>query len=216
MKMLYNLRMKYLDQKLPVIERTLVGFSFHSGNAYFTRLGNKLGLINGMRSLSLNDHSIVIYFISKENLKALIKTYKTRIKQRKDKLYGLPTIVQLVAFLKYIFIRNKRAKELFGVFRVKAYEDKNLYLSIALDIAKEVSKTEIEWFDYGVEEDEHEESIFKYIYYFEFKDIQISFHSDILYSNVPKFNKEWNGINNESFPIRITQIRKWLKNGKDN
>lgn len=74
---------------------------------------------------------------------------------------------------------------------------------MALNIAKRIRN---EHFIYGWQQDPSEE-YYQYIYYFQYKDKQVSFHNDILYKKVPEFKGQWIGYKNESFPFNLRIVK---------
>jgi len=44
---------------------------------------------------------------------------------------------------------------------------------------------------------------FEFVYYFQIGNKQVSFHSNIEYSNCPEFKGNWIGHRNESFPFKL-------------
>lgn len=140
------------------------------------------------------------YLFFRHSFLALLDKYQKKIQTKRDKFYKKKPLTQLILVLKYIFQRNIRAKEVFKrSAKYKAYDDKEDFLRIALDIAKEVRYKQ---FSYGWEEDVHAIN-YEYVYYFQLKDKQVSFHSSKLYLDVPEFQGTWTGIRNTDFPLKI-------------
>jgi hypothetical protein len=88
----------------------------------------------------------------------------------------------------------------------KAYGDKTQFLRLALDIAKKIKNND---FSFGWQEDPGAIN-FEYVYYFQFREKQVSFHSDQLYLGVPEFEGQWIGEINETFPFDLRAIKKYL------
>ena len=106
--------------------------------------------------------------------------------------------------LKYIFKRNNRAKEVKKYSaRLNAYDDKTEFLELGLRLAEKIKN---EAFSYGYQTDPAN-SYHHYIYYFQLSDKQISFHSERLFSDCPKFEGKWIGYRNESFPFKTPRIK---------
>lgn len=76
--------------------------------------------------------------------------------------------------------------------------DKNEFLELVLNIAAKVKN---ENFSFGFQWDP-DELYYPIIYYFQFGDKQVSFHSNYEKEGVPKFQGQWIGYRNESFPFK--------------
>lgn len=138
------------------------------------------------------------YLILENDFKRLRAIFKKRIIEKRNRFHQQAYAIQLNQILKYIFQRNNRAKENFKYSAIqKAYNDKQEFLDLALDIAKKISNEE---FNYGWQEDP-KQSYHPYIYYFQIGSRQISFHSNQLRLDCPEFQGTWIGYRNEKFPF---------------
>ena len=143
------------------------------------------------------------YLILENDFKRLRANFKKRIIEKRNRFYQQDHLIQLIQILKYIFQRNNRAKENFKYSAIqKAYNDKQEFLDLALDIAKKITNEE---FSYGWQEDP-KQSYQQYLYYFQIGSNQISFHSNELRLDCPEFRGVWIGYRNLSFPFKMSKI----------
>ncbi len=142
------------------------------------------------------------YLILENDFKRLRNIFKKRIIEKRNRFHQQAYLIQLIQILKYIFQRNNRAKVNFKYSAIqKAYNDKQEFLDLALDIARKIKKNE---FSYGWQEDP-KQSYHQYIYYFQLGKNQVSFHSSELILDIPEFQGNWIGYKNEMFPLKIKQ-----------
>ncbi len=142
------------------------------------------------------------YLILENDFKRLRAIFKKRITEKRNRFYQQACLIQLIQIVKYIFQRNNRAKENYKYSAIqKAYNDKQEFLDLALDIAK---KIKIKEFSYGWQEDPTQ-SYHQYIYYFQLGNKQVSFHSSKLIIECPEFQGVWIGYRNETFPFKIAK-----------
>ncbi|MBD3212360.1 MAG: hypothetical protein GF311_07115 [Candidatus Lokiarchaeota archaeon] len=202
--------MKYLlKQRLDFKkEKTLYYLYPNSFSRKFVKIAKKEGLIFDVNYRWVNKHRIVRdYEILENDFKKVFKIFRIQIEDKRKKFYRRPYLEQLLLVLRYLFKRNKRAKRVNRYSATqKAYEDKSRFLGIALDIAKKIKH---EHFSFGWQEDPGTIN-FEYVYYFQFREKQISFHSPQLYPNVPEFEGQWIGNINETFPFDLRSIKKYL------
>jgi hypothetical protein len=174
----------------------------------FIRIAKDLDLIFNITYTWSNGHqTIEKYEILENDFKFIFKCFRSKIEKKRKKFYSRPALEQLILLLKYIFKRNMKAKQVrkFSA-RQKAYEDKNQFLRLALNISKNIKNHH---FSFGWQEDPGTIN-FEYVYYFQFKNKQVSFHSDKLYLDVPEFEGQWIGHPNETFPFDLRVIKKYL------
>lgn len=149
-------------------------------------------------------HNVKSYLILENDFKLLRAIYKKRIIEKRNRFYQQACLIQLIQILKYIFQRNNRAKENYKYSAIqKAYNDKQEFLVLALEIAKKIKNKE---FSYGWQEDPSQ-SYHQYIYYFQLGNKQVSFHSNKLILNCPEFQGAWIGYRNSSFPFKIPKTK---------
>lgn len=144
--------------------------------------------------------TIKSYDISINDYNILISLYKKKIEQKRKQFYDQDPLIQLILILKYIFKRNNKAKDNKKYSAIqKAYQDKQEFLEIALEIAKNIKNSN---FLYGWQKDLME-LYHPYVYYFQIGTKQVSFHSDKLIANCPEFKGKWIGYRNKKFPFKI-------------
>jgi len=194
--------MKYLlKQRLSYKrEQTLFHVFPNEYSSNFIRLANKQELILQVNKKWDGKYSTVeSYDILENDFYRLKRQYVRKIEEKREKFYRKGLLVQLILILKYIFNRNIRAKEVQKYSaRLNAYDDKTEFLKLALDIAEKVKN---EAFSYGYQTDPAN-SYHHYIYYFQLDNKQVSFHSERLFSDCPKFEGKWIGYRNETFPFK--------------
>ncbi len=199
--------MKFLlKQKLRIKrEEPFVYLYPNSCSASFVRIAKKLDLIFDTEQKKFKNHlQVERYTILENDYKQIFKLFRGKIEDQRSQFYARPFLEQLILILEYIFKRNHRAKEVRTYSAsIKAYDDKQEFLRMALDIAKNITYRN---FFYGYQQD-LDQAIHKYIYYFQIDDKQVSFHSQIYYSDCPKFSGSWNGYINKSFPFNLTEIK---------
>lgn len=176
---------------------------FSSG---FIKLAKKRSLIFDINKSWDGNYSVIkSYEILENDFHRLLNIFNKKIKEKRKKFYNRPFLEQLILVLKYIFNRNTRAKEVSKYSaHTKAYNDKQDFLELALQIAKKITNKE---FSYGVQEDPAA-NFYPYIYYFQVQKKQVSFHSEILYSDCPEFKGKWIGYKNRTFPFNLREIKK--------
>ena len=204
--------MKYLLKQQVHIQHRNGHVHVKPGCAGLIRMANKLNLDKDIIQEQRGEYLITTAYIFKEeDYYWLSLNYRAYLKEKRDKFYSQKPLIQLVKLLRYIFNRNIRAKEVSKYSSsIRAYNDKDLFLQKALDIAKTIQNTH---FSYGYQEDPYE-TYYCYVYYFEIEDQgQISFHSNKLYPEVPLFPGEWIGNINEAYPFHLKQIKKIIKYG---
>ena len=80
------------------------------------------------------------YLILENDFKRLKAIFKKRIIEKRNRFHQQAHLIQLIQILKYIFQRNNRAKENSKYSAIqKAYNDKQEFLDLALDIAKKMT-----------------------------------------------------------------------------
>jgi len=153
------------------------------------------------------------YLFDKDEYFQLLSQYKGKINEKRDQFWNQDPIIQLIKLLKYIFERNNRAKEVEKYSASQnAYDDKNKFLEIALEIARDINYS---FFSYGYGEDPWND-YHHYIYYFQIENLgQLSFHSEKLFNNVPEFPSKWIGKINEKFPFNLRDVKSKIKNLKE-
>ena len=140
------------------------------------------------------------YLILENDFKRLRVIFKKRIVEKRNRFHQQAPLIQLIQILEYIFQRNNRAKENYKYSAIqKAYNDKQVFLELAINIAKNIKRDD---FCYGWQEDSKQD-YYSYIYYFQLGKKQVSFHSAKLILNSPEFQGTWFGHRNLSFPFKI-------------
>lgn len=179
-------------------------------SSQIVREANKRGLILDVNKKWRGKYyNVDSYEILENDFKRLLTQYKKRIQEKRNRFYKKDPMIQLILILKYIFNRNIRAKEVSKYYASqKAYDDKKEFLELALNIAKNIKNN---GFKYGFQEDPSQ-SYHNIIYYFQIGKKQVSFHSNKLHSDCPKFKEKWIGYRNEEFPFKLKKIKKILKN----
>jgi len=178
----------------------------YPGNSNFIKLAKILNIPYKTTKKINGEHLVTEFYIfTIQDFKWLEVCFKTNIEKKRKEFYSQPDLIQLVKILKYIYKRNNDAKKVNKYFfSVYAYDDKSLFLKMALEIATKVVNPN---FSYGVQKDPYN-SYHHYIYYFQIGKDQISFHSEKRFENVPDFKGEWTGIINEYFPFNLKEIKK--------
>ena len=205
--------MKYLLKQRVHIQRKNGCVHIKPGCSGLIRMANKLNLDKKVIQEQKGEYlTTLLYIFKEEDYYWLSLNYREYLKKKRERFYSQEPLIQLVKLLRYIFNRNIRAKEVNKYYSsLQAYNDKDLFLQKALDIAKTIQNR---LFSYGFQEDPNE-SYHNYIYYFEIEDQgQVSFHSNKLYPEIPLFQGEWIGFKNERFPFNLKQIKKHLRNKK--
>ena len=184
----------------------------YPGNSEFIKLANRLE-IQYSKSQRLQEKHLItdFYIFNKNDYYSLLLIFKAHINEKRTKFWDQDLLLQLIKLLKYIFERNTRAKEVERYSASQnAYDDKNTFLEIALEIARDINYP---FFSYGYDEDPVNE-YHHYIYYFEIENIgQVSFHSEKLFANVPEFPGQWIGKINEKFLFNLRDVKKLIKSG---
>ena len=195
-----------LKQKLRFKKENTLYYIFpNQYSSQFIRIAKKLDLIFDINERWENNRRIIeSYEILENDFKKTYQIFRSKIEEKRKKFFNRPFLEQLILVLRYIFNRNQRAKEVSSYSRTqKAYNDKQEFLELALNIAKKIRD---ENFSYGWALDPSQE-YYKYIYYFQYKDKQVSFHSKRLYSNYPKFKGQWIGYRDDDFPFKLHEIK---------
>ena len=140
------------------------------------------------------------YLILENDFKRLLKAYKRSIIEKRTRFFQQVPLIQLIQILKHIFHRNIRAKKnkIYSAV-LKAYDDKQEFLELALIIAEKIKNDD---FNYGWQEDP-DQQYHQYIYYFQLGKKQVSFHSDRLILKCPEFKGKWICYKNLSFPLKV-------------
>ena len=134
--------------------------------------------------------------------------YEQDLEHKRTEFFSLDPLIQVIKILKYIFKRNTDAKRVSKHHSsLNAYDDKTTFLKLALEISRTIKYP---FFKHGFQEDPLN-SYHDIIYYFEIKDIgQVSFHSNILFLEVPPYSGEWIGSRNIKYPFDLRQIKKLI------
>lgn len=182
-------------------EQTIIYFYPNRFSRTIVSEAKRRDLIFDINYCFKNNHKIVqSYEILENDFKRLLTSYKNKILEKRSKFFARPLLDQLILILKYMFTRNLRAKEVIKYSASRnAYDDKDVFLRIALNIAKNI---DIDNFKYGWGEDPGTIN-FEYVYYFELGAKQVSFHSSVLYDDVPEFRGNWIGYRNQTFPFKV-------------
>jgi hypothetical protein len=186
----------------------------YPGNPRFIKLANQLKIQYSKYKRLQGDYLITDFYIfNKNDYYWLLLIFKTQINEKRKQFWHQDLLIQLIKLLKYIFKRNNKAKEVEKYSASQnAYDDKNKFLEIALEIAKDINYS---FFLYGYDEDPWND-YHHYIYYFEIKNLgQLSFHSSILFNNVPEFTGKWIGKINEKFPFNLRDVKSKIKKFKE-
>jgi len=195
--------MKYLLKQRLRYEKVQTAIFLYPNqfSRWIVREANKHDLILETEYKFRGKYRIINYYVILENdFKKLLQKYKKLILDRREKFYNRSYLDQLLLILNYIFKRNNRAKEVLKrSAKYKAYNDKDSFLRLALNIAKKISNPD---FKYGWGEDPAAIN-YEYVYYFQLGSKQVSFHSDELYLGVPEFKDMWIGYKNERFPFKL-------------
>jgi len=195
-----------LKQKLRFKKENTLYYIFpNQYSSQFIRIAKKLDLIFDINERWENNRRIIeSYEILENDFKKIYQIFRSKIEEKRKKFFNRPFLKQLILILRYIFNRNQRAKEVSSYSRTqKAYNDKQEFLDLALDIAKKIKYDD---FSYGWQLDPNQ-SNYKYIYYFQYKDKQVSFHSNRLYPYCLEFKEQWIGYRNERFPFKLHEIK---------
>lgn len=198
-----------LKQRLEFKKKKTIFYLYpNEFSRYIVRKANEADLIFDTKYIWENGYrNVEHYEILENDFKFLFKKFKTRILRKREKFSARPPLEKLILILRYCFKRNNNAKSCDRWSATqKAYDDKSRFLRIALDIAKNIK---LSGFSYGWQEDPSEPH-FCYIYYFQFKDKQVSFHSPKLYQDVPQFKGRWIGYRNDSFPFDLRKMKKYV------
>lgn len=197
--------MKFLlKQKLHYKQENSLFYIYPNGfSKDFIKMAKKRDLIFEINYIWTGRYKrIISYEILENDFKRLLNIHKSNILEKRKKFYEKEALVQLIIILKYIFKRNQRAKEvMIRSAKYKAYDDKNEFLKLALNIAKTITNDN---FSYGFQEDPGTIN-YEDVYYFQLGNKQISFHSDIYYLECPEFQGSWIGYRNETFPFKLTR-----------
>lgn len=122
------------------------------------------------------------------------------------------SLLRLIHVLRKLYEVNKRAKNCLTYRgKRKNYNKKTHLLYESLDIARNVINKH---FTYGYlidETAEEEGDPFKYVYYFQIKQYQVSFHSHVCpyQEKIPLFQGEWIGQRNKRFPFDLRRLKKY-------
>ena len=157
-----------------------------------------------------NNHLIIDGYIFTMNDFFWLKVfYKQDLVIKRSAFYLQDPLLQLIQIIKYIFKRNNDAKTVSKYHSsLNAYDDKTTFLKLALEISKKIKTP---FFNYGYQEDPLN-SYHKIIYFFEIEKVgQVSFHSNILFLEVPVFSGEWIGFQNIKFPFDLRKIKKMIR-----
>jgi len=203
--------MKYLlTQQIRRITMKNGEIKVYPGNAEFIKLANKLDIEYTEQQIWRGEYLVTRHYLfEKEDYFQVLEQYKKKIEKKRTAFHKQDPLVQLIKLLRYIFKRNTRAKEISIYSAIQnAYSDKTQFLKRALNIAQDIDYS---FFQYGFGLDPSNE-YHCYIYYFEIQNVgQVSFHSDILFDNIPEFPGEWSGIINEKFPFNLRDIKKLIR-----
>ncbi|MFX1453779.1 MAG: hypothetical protein ACFFDB_00255 [Promethearchaeota archaeon] len=166
----------------------------------FVRIAKKKGYIISEKKTWRNGYYIIDYYLFwTYHFKQCFREHKKYIIKKREKFYKKNDLSQLIQLLDYIFDRNKKAHMNKNPSAIqKAYKDKQQFLEIAIQFAKNIK---VSYFSYGWTEDLECEYA-PYIYYFQIKNLQVSFHSKKLIDNCPEFPYEWVGYRNLTYPFK--------------
>lgn len=186
----------------------------YPGNPGFMKLANQLSIKYLKKQRQQGDYLITDFYIfNKNDYYWLLLIFKTHINKKREQFWNQDLLIQLIKLLKYIFKRNSRAKEVEKYSASQnAYYDKNKFLTIALEIARDINYP---FFSYGYSEDPWND-YHHYIYYFQIENLgQVSFHSEKLFTNIPEFSGKWTGKINERFPFNLREVKSKIKQFKE-
>jgi len=181
----------------------------YPGTYNLINIANNINIPKTVMEKFDGDHLITEGYIFTVNdfywLKVL---YKQDLEKKRSEFFSLDPLIQVIKILKYIFKRNTDAKTVSKYYSsLNAYDDKTKFLKLALEISK---KIKYPFFTHGFQEDPLN-SYHNIIYYFEIENIgQVSFHSNILFPDIPPFSGEWIGIRNLKFPFDLRKVKKLI------
>jgi hypothetical protein len=166
------------------------------------KCGGYQGSLNKKKVWYTQNRSYEIYSLEISLFKKLALEFYSLQRTWFDAWAKLSNLRKLVFLLEFIFDRNKLAH---GNGqrgrRRRQFEKKSKVLENAIEYAKSIHG-DLPFFDYGKQYDATPN--YPSIIYFQFGDLQISFHSDL--EDVKVFPGKWNGIINEDCPVNLREV----------